>query len=192
MNRKGFVFTETIVAIVILTSALLLIYTSFNNVLQSEKVRVDYDDVAYIYRTYRIKNVLDKLNIDGVIQDLKNDDNKYFTTIGVETDSLFTVNSGYRNILANLLQDYDVIDQLVILKKDKITKLKECNLKCASSSTCNTSETCNSFFSEITDEMRDYIRTIDIDVKCDNVLAVEYETCKDSEKCYKFFSWVSV
>ena len=52
MNKKGFVFTETIVAIVILTSALLLIYTSFNNVLQSEKIRVDYDDVAYIYRTY--------------------------------------------------------------------------------------------------------------------------------------------
>lgn len=192
MNRKGFVFTETIVAIVILTSALLLIYTSFNNVLQSEKVRVDYDDVAYIYRTYYIKNILTSLNINGVLQDLNNNENKYFTTIGIETNTLFENNNNYRNLLANILQNYDVNTQMVILKKDKINKLKECNLTCASSSTCSTSETCNSFFSELTEEMRDYIRTIDVGIKCDNVLAIEYETCQDNDICYNFFSWVSV
>lgn len=192
MNRKGFVFTETIVAIVILTSALLLIYTSFNNVLQSEKVRVDYDDVAYIYRTYYIKNVLDNLNINNVLQSLNSDNNKYFTTIGIETNSLFENNDNYRNLLAKILQDYNVKNQIVILKKDKINKLKECNLTCASDNACSDNESCNTFFTEVSEEMRNYIKTIDIDVKCDNVLTIEYETCKDSEKCYKFFSWVSV
>lgn len=185
MKKNGFVFTETIVAIVILTSALLLIYTSFNNVLQSEKVRVDYDDVAYIYRTYYIENILAKLNINGVLEELKNNDNNYFKTVGVETNLLFE-NNNYRNIFAKLLQDYDA-KQLVILKKNKINKLKKCNNNIISND-----ESCNAFFSEITEEMRDYIKTIDVDIKCDNVLAVEYETCQDSEKCYKFFSWVSV
>ena len=191
MNKKGFVFTETIVAIVILTSALLLIYTSFNNVLQSEKIRVDYDDVAYIYRTYYIEDVLGKLNIDGVLTSLKNDDRNYFMTVGIETNLLFANNNSYRNIFAKLLQDYDA-KQMVILKKDKISELKKCNLTCSNDNNCANNETCNAFFNEITEEMRDYIRTMDVNVKCDNVLAVEYETCQDSEKCYKFFSWVSV
>ena len=191
MNRKGFVFTETIVAIVILTSALLLIYTSFNNVLQSEKIRVEYDDAAYIYRTYYIGNVLAKLNLSGVVEDLKNDNNNLFMTVGVETSKLFVNKNNYRNLLSKILQDYEV-KQMVLLKKVKMNELKECSIACSNDNKCKNNETCNAFFNEITEEMRDYIRTVDIDVKCDNVLAVEYETCPDSEKCYKFFSWVSV
>ncbi len=185
MNRKGFVFTETIVAIVILTSALLLIYTSFNNVLQSEKARVDYDDVAYIYRTYYIKKVLDSLNINGIIENLKNDNNKYFMTVGKETNLLFESNESNRILFEKILTDFDV-KQIIILKKANISNLKKCK------SADDSNNICNSYFTELTEDMREYIKTVDIDIKCDNVLAVEFENCKDSEKCYKFYSWVSV
>lgn len=184
MNRKGFVFTETIVAIVILTSALLLIYTSFNNVLQSEKTRVDYDDVAYIYRTYYIKKVLDSLNINSITESLKNDNNKYFMTIGKETNLLFNNNESNRILFEKILTDFDV-KQIIILKKNDISNLKKCK-------SADTNNICNNYFTELTEDMREYIKTVDIDIKCDNVLAVEYENCKDSEKCYKFYSWVSV
>ena len=82
----GFVFIETVVAIVILTSSILLLYSTFNKILQSEKTRVDYDDISYIYRSYHIKNRFSKLNMVEVINKLKDDNNKYFLTIGTETE----------------------------------------------------------------------------------------------------------
>ena len=45
MKKNGFVFVETIIAIVVLTSSLLLLYSTFSKILQSEKTRVYYDDV---------------------------------------------------------------------------------------------------------------------------------------------------
>ena len=56
MKKNGFVFVETIVAIIVLTSSLLFLYSSFTKILQSEKNRVYYDDIAYIYRSWHIKN----------------------------------------------------------------------------------------------------------------------------------------
>ena len=72
MKKNGFVFVETIVAIVVLTSSLLLLYATFNKVLQSEKTRVYYDDVTYIYRTYYIKNKINELNMEPILNDLNN------------------------------------------------------------------------------------------------------------------------
>lgn len=66
MKKNGFVFVETIIAIVVLTSSLLLLYSTFNKVLQSEKTRVYYDDVTYIYRSYYIKNRINELNMMAV------------------------------------------------------------------------------------------------------------------------------
>ena len=70
-NNKGFVFIETIITIVILTAALLYIYSNFTNILIKEKTRVHYDDVAYIYRTHFIKEyfyvvILEKLHIKSI------------------------------------------------------------------------------------------------------------------------------
>ena len=62
MNKKGFVFIETIIVVIVLTSSLLLLYTSFNKILQSEKTRVNYDDINYIYRTYYVQTLLDSAN----------------------------------------------------------------------------------------------------------------------------------
>ena len=66
MKKNGFVFVETIIAIVVLTSSLLLLYSSFNKVLQSEKTRVYYDDIAYIYRSYYLKNSIKKSKINDI------------------------------------------------------------------------------------------------------------------------------
>ena len=61
MKKNGFVFVETIVAIVVLTSSLLLLYSSFSKILQSEKTRVYYDDISYIYRSWYIKSKINEL-----------------------------------------------------------------------------------------------------------------------------------
>ena len=49
MNKKGFAFIETIITIVILSSALLYLYSSYSAIISEEETRLHYDDVAYIY-----------------------------------------------------------------------------------------------------------------------------------------------
>ncbi len=192
MNKNGFVFVETIVAIVVLTSSLLLIYSSFTNVLQSEKARVYYDDIAYIYRTYYIKNKLDDLNILSVIRDITTNKDKYFVTVGLEYQDLFTNYEKEQNYFANLLEDFDV-KQMILVEENKLNNLKKCTLECSLDSTCTDYENCNSLYMNLSDDMINYLKTVYIDISCTYILLVEYNTCDvNNTNCHNYYSWVSV
>ena len=91
MNKKGFMFAETIIVITVLITALLLIYASFINVLNNEKKRVYYDDVAYVYRTIYLKDFFEKNNT-GVLFD------------GVNESGIIRFNCGYQGFI----DDYGV------------------------------------------------------------------------------------
>lgn len=67
MNKKGFVFVETIIVVTVLASSLLMVYGTFTTILSSEKRRVMFDDPAYIYRTYYLENFLVSLNMDQYV-----------------------------------------------------------------------------------------------------------------------------
>lgn len=69
MKKRGFVFVETIVVIVILTVGLVAIYSSFSSVLTNDKRRATYNDVTYIYRTYYIEDYITSLNIEDYVQE---------------------------------------------------------------------------------------------------------------------------
>ena len=187
MNNKGFVFVETIVAVVVLTSSLLLLYSTFHSLLQSEKTRVYYDDINYIYRSYYLKNKIKDLNIMSVIKDINSDENKYFTTIGIEYDELFDGYVDEKNYLNSLINDFD-IKQMIILKESKLDDLKSCNLK-----NYNESEACNNLYMNLSEEMINYLKSIYVDVSCTYILVSEYVTCsKDDTNCHNYYSWVSV
>ncbi|MBO4601124.1 MAG: prepilin-type N-terminal cleavage/methylation domain-containing protein [Bacilli bacterium] len=63
-KKNGFVFVETMVTIVILSTALLIIYSLFNNVIIKEKRKSYYDDPLYVYRanylTLMFENIVNK------------------------------------------------------------------------------------------------------------------------------------
>ena len=68
LKNKGFVFIETIVTVLVLSTSLLYLYNSYNNIIDKEETRVYYDDVAYIYKTNYIKKFLEEsLKIDEEI-----------------------------------------------------------------------------------------------------------------------------
>lgn len=67
-NKKGFIFIETIITIVVLAVSLLYVYSSFNSILIKEKTRVHYDDVSYIYRTYYVKNFFAKFELNDALK----------------------------------------------------------------------------------------------------------------------------
>jgi len=194
MKRNGFVFIETIVAIVVLTSSLLLLYTTFNKVLQSEKSRVYHDDVSYVYRTYHIRNRLNELNIISVLNDITYNENKYFVTVGIEYQDLFRNFEKEKTYMANLLNDFEV-SQMIILKENKIDNLKNCTIECSLDQNCLEYENCNLIYTNLSEEFISYLKTIFIDVSCTYVLAVEYNTCTGTsyyDNCKKYYSWVSV
>lgn len=192
MKKNGFVFVETIVAIVVLTSSLLLLYSSFTKILQSEKTRVYYDDVNYIYRTHYIKTRLDELNLNKAIKDLNNNQDKYFVTIGVEYNDLFKNYENERNFINKLLEDFDV-NQMILVKENKIDNLKKCTLECSLDKDCDEYENCNGIYTNLSDELISYLKTVFVDVSCTYILVIEYNTCSsDNTNCKRYYGWVSV
>ena len=192
MKKNGFVFVETIIAIVVLTSSLLLLYSTFNKVLQSEKTRVYYDDVTYIYRTYYLKNRISKLNMTAVLNDLSNNQDKYFVTIGIEYNELFNGFTSEKTFITNMFENFDV-SQIIILKENKIDNLKRCTLECSLNTDCDEYENCNGIYTNLSDEFINYLKTIYIDVSSTYIMVVEYNSCSsDNTNCKKYYSWVSV
>ena len=52
MNKKGFVFIETIVVTAILLASLVLVYSLFVSSNNNETRRLRYDDMNKLYETY--------------------------------------------------------------------------------------------------------------------------------------------
>lgn len=73
MNKKGFVFIETIVVIAILSSLLIIIYGSFNIILNNEKKRLTYDQTSYLYRVKLFKDFLQKNNVNDALNEIDSD-----------------------------------------------------------------------------------------------------------------------
>ncbi len=192
MKKNGFVFVETIISIVILTSSLLLLYTSFSKILQSEKTRVYYDDESYIYRTEYLKNKINDLNLNALTRRLEGNDNIYFLTIGMDTEDLFLNYEEEAEFMNSLLENFEV-KQMILLKTNKIDNLKNCSVKCSENKDCLEYENCNDLYLKLSDEFINYLKTIYVETSTPYILGVEYETCNlDNQNCQEYYSWVSV
>lgn len=192
IHRNGFVFIETIIAVVVLTSSLLLLYSTFTKVLQAEKTRINYDDTAYVYRTYQLKKQLNNLNIMPVIKDITIGDDNYFMVVGLDSIGLFQGYEKEKNYMANLLTDYEV-SQMLIVRENKIDNLKECTLACSLDKSCSGYESCNTLYTNVNENLINYLDTIYVDVSATNILVVEYNSCnKDNTNCKNYYGWVGV
>ena len=83
-NKKGFVLIETMITIVILATALLTIYSLFNNIIVKERRKSYYDDPIFVYRANYIATILDDLFKNSAVG-----------TDGIDLSSLLI--SGYDN-----------------------------------------------------------------------------------------------
>lgn len=64
-KRNGFVFVETMVTVVILSTALLVIYSLFNNILVKEHRKAYFDDPLYVYRTNYLTLIFEEIIKDA-------------------------------------------------------------------------------------------------------------------------------
>lgn len=187
MDKKGFVYLETIIAIVILTSSLLLIYTTFNKLLQSEKTRVYYDEVSYVYRTENIKEAFNDINLKEVLSNLNSSPSPY-TIVGIDSDVLFSGFEPSKTFVNNLLNDYEV-SQILIVKENRLGKLKQCNA-CSTDETCSEYSMCNTYYGMISKNFANYIKGVYVDIQCNYVMLVEFNTC--TSYCRNYYAWIGM
>ena len=122
-NKKGFVFIETIVTIVVLAVSLLYVYSGFNNILIKEKTRVHYDDVAYIYRTYYVKNFFARYELNSVLKNLSA--NNPMIVIGCEYGGIFGDDATGKSICESLVNNL-YITRISVALSD-LSYVQECN-----------------------------------------------------------------
>lgn len=193
MKKNGFAFVETIIAVVVLSTSLLLLYSSFNKVLHTEKTKIYYDDTAFIYRSYYLKNTISGLNYNNVVNYLLSNDDEYFVITGSEhTDLIDDISDEDIEFFNNLINRFNV-SQMVFLKENKINDIKTCSNDCDTDD--NICKECKRMYNTMSDDCDDfinYIKTVFVDVSSDYILAVEYKICEDNSNCKKYYSWVSV
>ncbi len=171
MKNKGFVFIETIVTVLVLSTSLLYLYNSYNNIIDKEETRVYYDDVAYIYKTNYIKRFLEEnANIEYVKSEAFK--KSYVTSIGNAFDNFFNeaqLAENMNNTLENILNNFKV-NQMFLVKRNYIDE-------------CDGSETSGKCYFNATDNaynLTNYIKSIN-DTKHDYYLVVEYSEKVDSD-----------
>ena len=171
MKNKGFVFIETIVIVLVLSTSLLYLYNSYNNIIDKEETRVYYDDVAYIYKTNYIKRFLEEnANIEYVKSEAFKE--SYVTSIGNAFDNFFNeaqLAENMNNSLESILNNFRV-NQMFLVKRNYIDE-------------CDGSETSDECYFNATDNaynLTNYIKSIN-DTKHDYYLVVEYSEKVDSD-----------
>ena len=187
VKKNGFIFVETIVAIVVLSSSLLLLYSTFFNILQSEKTRIYYDDINYIYRAYYIKKELYNSNFQSLLKTFANN-GSVIELVNVQQ----LRNSEFFN---EFLSDFEVRQMYIIKNGESIRNLKNCTELCAYTASCTngaTSTACKNLYDNANSDLLNYIKFLNVDVATDYVLVIEFNSCDKNNNCRSYFSWVSV
>lgn len=133
MNKKGFVLMETIVVIVVVSVALLTIFSSYNKILSKLRTENKYDTSEYIYITKYIKDYMQKnqsslgINVDDISANITNylskisNSNNLKSLYGVEKIYLLTNlnNFGRKEYKVDAYM-IDYIKKLDVRNQDKL------------------------------------------------------------------------
>lgn len=132
MNKKGFVLMETIVVIVVVSVALLTIFSSYNKILSKLRTENKYDTSEYIYITKYIKDYMQnnqsslEINVDDISDNITNylskisNSNNLKSLYGVEKIYLLTNLNEFDKEMTNGKKNSSLFDAYMI---DYIKKL---------------------------------------------------------------------
>ena len=115
-NKKGFVFIETIIMIVVLAVSLLAIYGAYSAAINDEKTRLTYDDASHLYRNYYILNYLYSNNLKSFITSNLTGDN-YVVRVGSGTSGLFADANQDASVFQSIVDSYNVSDMYIVSSK---------------------------------------------------------------------------
>ena len=126
MNKKGFVLMETIVVIVVVSVALLTIFSSYNKILSKLRTENKYDTSEYIYITKYIKDYMQNnqsslgINVDDISANITNylskisNSNNLKSLYGVEKIYLLTNLNEFDKEMTNGKKNSSLFDAYMI------------------------------------------------------------------------------
>lgn len=164
-KNKGFVFIETIITVVVLSTSLLYLYSSYSNIITREETRLYYDDPAYIYRTNYVRKFLEQYtNLEEIKSYAFN--NSYVITIGTGFDNMFTSEQIANNMassMENMINNFRINQMLIV----DSYMLDECL------GTNDDSTKCKVSTSNLSYNLNNYIKTLN-ELDYNYYLIVEY------------------
>lgn len=92
MKKNGFVFIETIVVISVLSVTLLLLFSSYSYILRKSRERDAFDNIDLVYKTFYIKDIIDKYKL-GKAPSLSKSSVMYYIENNSECRKMGTYNS---------------------------------------------------------------------------------------------------
>lgn len=182
MNKKGFVFIETIIVIAVLLASLMLIYSLYVNSLSLETVRLRYDDPAKLYETFYIRKYLESFNLDDLKR--KIEDGEPYQMIYRGQSEVF--GNSYNNekiFFENLWMELNI--KTIILLPYNVSELVKCNAS-------NTVAICSNA------NLLNYLKTLDDGDENDFRLVIEYsstlggDACATTNGCFYNYSSVKI
>lgn len=184
-NKKGFVFVETIVVIVVLLTSLLYLYSTFITLSTNEKKRITYDDVAYLYRTYSLKKYYTSQRLDRIVSNLSEENP--VVSFGCESYDLFDHYEKEGSFCESITQELHVTNTYVTFYD--LSDLQNCHH--SSSGICT-------IFSRVDTNLSEYLKTLSGKGESGFRLIVEFsendagELCENNEHCTHYFATIKV
>lgn len=162
MKNKGFVLMETIVVIVVISVALLTIFSSYNKILRKVKTENKYDTSEYIYMTKYIKDHITSPKVIDICPNITS--NPTATTCGTPQDlSNGNVTTNLTTSIISGLENIYGVNKIYIL-----TNINNFDKNISS----NASDGKNSKYFDA--YMIDYIKKLDVN-DSDKLIIVEYK-----------------
>lgn len=171
MKKNGFSFIETIVTVVVLSTSLLYLYSSYSNIILNEERRLTYDDPAYIYKTSYIKKFIET-----------NTDLERIKTIDFASKDSYvlTINPNYENLSSNpltsdgleaIINSYHIykivlIDSQIFENCNFTESENASNIKCRNSKE-NISTNMQNYLKSLNSDNNDYYIVIEYTEKLD-------------------------
>lgn len=176
-NKKGFIFIETIITIVVLAAALLYIYANFNDILIKEKTRIYYDDISYIYRNYYVKELFLGSGLASIVNSVNNDNP--MVMIGCQTPGL--LNDENKEICNNLQASLDITR--IVIAIDDLSYIKKCD---DDSSKCN-------YLNYFSDSEISYFKTLGkLETKSNHIMIIEYSHVYNATNITRHYAWIEL
>ena len=165
LNNKGFIYIETIITAVILLTALVLLYASYSNAIATERRRLYYDDVAYIYETLTIRDIFKKsVNIDKFNNSVLKSEDCSNTSNKCKYIYFFNIYSPIYNTNDDMIEAREFYNfyQLAYIKLSDIKNIKDCiNSGKTTDDICgNTNRFIHSYAYTY---LSDYLKSIDVE-----------------------------
>lgn len=188
-NKKGFVFVETIVVIVVLLTSLLYLYSTFIALSNNEKKRITYDDVSYLYKTYSLKKYFVSQRLDRIVSQLDSSNGNYIVSFGCGSRDLF---DDYKKegAFCELIHEELNVSNIYMTYYD-LSALQECG---------NQVDGICSIFSNVSKELGAYLKTLGGSdaTESEYRMIIEYQmdhfgnACTDGEYCNHYFATIKV